>query len=71
MGKFAFLTLVSPVGEKRVTQPCTYREYRPRRNFLHERRFAQALHHRVIVHDDRALMVADARDGGHKVQQAD
>ena len=29
---------------------------------LHERHFAQALHHGIVVHDDGGLVLADLRD---------
>src|ERR1700722_4209058 len=50
------------INEQRVAQAGADGEGRPAFDVFHARDFAQTLHHRVVVHHDCSLMVADARD---------
>ena len=50
-----------PVGEQRVAETGADGEHGPFLNVLHERNFAETLHHRVIVHDDGRVEVTDPR----------
>ena len=53
----------TPIVEQRTAESGTYGEYAPGRNVFHEWSRAQTLRHRVIVHDDRCVAVADSRNG--------
>src|SRR5882672_6055079 len=44
---------IHDVRERRISETGSDRQYRPMGDVLHERNFAETLHHRVVVHDDR------------------
>ncbi len=50
-------------GEPHVAEPGPDRQRPPVRIGSHVGQFAQALHHRIVVHDDRRFVLADLRDG--------
>src|SRR4029077_2497265 len=51
------------IGEAAVAETGADRKHSPVRHVAHERRLAQALHHRVIVHNDHRVVLADGRNG--------
>lgn len=56
-------TKSAAIDEQRIAETGADGEYGPVFYVGHERRFAQALHHSVVVHHDCGLVVADTRDG--------
>src|SRR3977135_1930322 len=59
----AALALVLPaVGEARVAEAGADGQHAPALDILHERHFAQALRHAVIVHKHRGVGIADLRN---------
>ena len=48
-----------PVGEPCVAQSRSDRQHAPAFDILHERDLAQALHHGIVVHQDRHVVIAE------------
>jgi hypothetical protein len=51
------------VGEACVAQARAYRQHAPTFHILHEGDRRKPLHHAVVVHDDRGIVLSDLRDG--------
>ena len=63
-----------PVGEAGIAEPSADRERRPMVDILHERRLAQALHHRVVMQNDAVSSppifgIALIRSGSARLKQ--
>src|ERR1700726_1530727 len=58
----ALLPVLPAVGEARVAQTGADGQDAPVVHVLHERHFGETLHHGVIVHQDRGIVLADPRD---------
>jgi hypothetical protein len=54
----SFLQLV----KRALPRPVPKGQDAPVVHVLHERHFGETLHHRVIVHQDRGIVLADPRD---------
>ncbi len=54
--------LFAPVGEAGIAETGADGQHAPPFIVLHRRQLAEALHHRVVVDDDRCFMVVDVRD---------
>jgi hypothetical protein len=51
-----------PVGKPRIAEPGPDRQHTPMLDVAHVGHFAEALHHRVIVHQDGHVVIADRGD---------
>src|SRR5262245_10792175 len=59
--RLLFLRLLA-VGEAGIAEAGADRDHAPVLGVLHERPLAQSLHDRVVVHEDRGLVLADGGD---------
>src|ERR671924_414085 len=59
----ALLLARGAIGEARIAEPGADGQHAPALDVLHEWHLAQALHHRVIMHQHGGVIAADGRDG--------
>src|SRR6267378_6091565 len=57
-----FALIFLAVSETRVAQSSPNREHAPMIDILHEWHLAQALHHAVIMHQHRGVVIANLRN---------
>src|ERR1700676_831861 len=67
----ALLPVLPAAGEARVAQTGADGQDAPVVHVLHERHFGETLRHRVIVHQDRGIVLADPRDRLDQASPAD
>src|ERR1700676_3209496 len=65
------LPVLPAAGEARVAQTGADGQDAPVVHVLHERHFGETLRHRVIVHQDRGIVLTDPRDRLAQAPRAD